>query len=122
MTAKPATSVAVRARLALAWAAVAWERLWIGLWPVATFLAFVLALALTDVLPSLPAWLHLIVLIGAAAVAGLLGWRGLRVFAWPKRAEARACRPFLLQISKSRDSAADPPGSLIFRGAPGLPR
>ncbi len=86
-SAKP---LAVRIRLALAWGAVAWERLWIGLWPVATFLAFAAALALTDVLPSLPAWLHLVALLGIFAVAGFLGWRGLRTYAWPQRAEARA--------------------------------
>src|SRR5215213_5813416 len=85
-----AKSLAVRIRLSLAWAAVAWERLWIGLWPAATFLAFATALALTDVLPSLPAWLHLVVILGFAAAAVLLGWRGLRGFAWPHRAEARA--------------------------------
>ena len=86
----PAKSVAVRIRLALAWAAMAWERLWIGLWPVATFLAFAAALALTDVFPSLPPLLHLVVLIAIAAAAGALGWRGLRGFLWPQRAEARA--------------------------------
>ncbi len=67
-----------RRRLALARLALAWERLWPALWPALGMAGAFLALALFDVLPRLPAWLHVLVLVvlAAAFVAGLYRGRG----------------------------------------------
>jgi uncharacterized protein (TIGR02302 family) len=75
--------------LALAGASLLWERLWPRLWPFVTVAGLFLALALLDLLPRLPAWLHLAVLVGfvAALIAALAhGVRGARL---PERAECR---------------------------------
>lgn len=78
-----------RQRLRLAALALAWERLWPRLWPVAMGAAAFLALALFDLLPRLPGWLHLAVLaLVALAGIGLL-IRALRDPIWPDAAAAR---------------------------------
>ncbi|MBI1208232.1 MAG: TIGR02302 family protein [Azospirillum sp.] len=71
----------------LARAALIWERLWPALWPATGVAGGFLALALFNLLPALPGWLHLaIVLAAAAAVAGLL-WRGLSRLTLPDHRE-----------------------------------
>lgn len=75
--------------LALAGAALLWERLWPRLWPFVTIAGLFLAVALLDLLPRLPGWLHLAVLVAfvVALVAALAhAVRGAR---WPERAECR---------------------------------
>ncbi len=70
-------------RIRLARAALAWERLWLALWPAVAVLGAFAVLALFDILPALPAWLHALVL---AALVGLIGWsmwRARAVFALP---------------------------------------
>ena len=54
------------ARLWLARAVLAWERAWPALWPAVGVAGLFLAVALFDVLPMLPGWLHLAVLVGFA--------------------------------------------------------
>lgn len=79
-----------RLLLLLAGAAVLWERLWPRLWPFACTAGAFLAVALFDVLPRLPGWLHSALLAaGAAALLAALAW------AWPvlrpvRRAAARS--------------------------------
>jgi uncharacterized protein (TIGR02302 family) len=63
--------------VALARAAVSWERLWPALWPAAALAAAFLGLAWLDVLPRLPEWVHGIFLIG---FAGLFAWLLRRAF------------------------------------------
>ena len=69
-----------RVLLALAAAALFWERLWPRLWPVLAVGGLFLALALSDALPLLPGWLH-VAALAAFAVALLaataLGARAL---------------------------------------------
>lgn len=62
-----------RRLLVLAGAALAWERLWPRLWPLAAVIGLFVSLALLDVLPDLPGWLHLAILAAfvAAALAAL---------------------------------------------------
>ncbi|TDI65855.1 MAG: TIGR02302 family protein [Alphaproteobacteria bacterium] len=70
-------------KLALARAALAWERLWPALWPAAGIGGAFLALALFDLLPGLPIWLHGgILALFAGALATAL-WRGARALALP---------------------------------------
>lgn len=56
------------------YAALAWERAWRGLWPLASLILAFLALAWSGALPLLPGWLHggILVLTAATAVALLL--------------------------------------------------
>lgn len=76
-------------RIALARAALAWEVFWPSFWPVAGIAGLFLALALLDVLPLLPGWLHAAVLglFAAGLVAAL--WRALRALRLPTSKEAR---------------------------------
>ncbi len=60
-----------RSLLGLSRAALFWERLWPRLCPLVMVLGVFVAVALLDVLPALPAWAHVAVLLAfAAAVAG----------------------------------------------------
>jgi hypothetical protein len=67
------------------WTAVVWERVWRSLWPFSGIAAFFLLLALTDVLPMLPGWLHvaLLALLAVSLVWGI--WNGIRRFRLPNR-------------------------------------
>jgi uncharacterized protein (TIGR02302 family) len=80
----------VQLRLALAWLAMVCELLADRLWPAVTVLAFGVAVALTDVLPSLPPALHLAVLLAFATGLAAMAWRALRDVRWPTRNQARA--------------------------------
>jgi len=67
--------------LIFARAAVFWERLWLRVWPAAGVLGLYVAVALLDLLPALPGWLHGLVLVlfaGAFFAALRMGLRGLR--------------------------------------------
>ncbi len=75
-----------RFRLLLAWAAFLWERLWPAFWPVTAAAGIFLAIALFDLLPLLPGWLHAGVL--AAFAFGVACKRGFAAFAPPGRAAA----------------------------------
>jgi uncharacterized protein (TIGR02302 family) len=72
-----------RARLALAW-----ERLWPLLWPPLGVVLTFLSLALLDVFPLLPVWLHASLAYAAAILLGWLLIQGSRRFVWPSRDEA----------------------------------
>ena len=77
-----------RAVIVLAWSAILWERLWPKLaLPLAVVLVF-LAIALFDLLPGLPGWLHSAGLVLFAALAVGAGVSGLLSFRWPRWREA----------------------------------
>ena len=48
------------------------ERLWSATWPTSGVVAVFVAIALLDILPQLPAWLHIIVLLGFVGALGFL--------------------------------------------------
>ncbi len=79
----------IQRRLALAWLALAWERLWARLWVSAALIGVFVAVVLTDLLPALPLAAHIAVLLAAAAGIAFLTARHLKDFAWPTRTEAR---------------------------------
>lgn len=83
-------ALTVRRRLALAWLALAWERLWARLWISAALIGLFVAVVLTDILPRLPLAVHVLALLAAAGGIAFVAWRHLKGFAWPTRAEARA--------------------------------
>lgn len=72
-----------RAKLRLAQAALLWERLWPAVWPAVLVAGLFLVVALLDLLPYLPGWLHLLVLLGFAAAFALALWRNLSGFRFP---------------------------------------
>ena len=76
-------------RLALARLALLWERVWPATWPVAGVCGVFLGLALIDILPALPGWLHGLVLLGLLTAVLVLGWRGLRDLRAPDAEQAR---------------------------------
>ncbi len=66
---------------ALARVSLLWERIWPQLWPLAGVLGMFLALALSDLLPRMPGWLHALVLLGILAAlffAGRHVWRSVK--------------------------------------------
>jgi len=106
-------------RLILAWTAILWERVWRAGWLGTCIAGLFLAIALSDVLPALPGWLHLAVLLGFAGAIGWALWRGSRGFAVPDFAEARRRleivselehRPLAL-LGDSQATGADDPGT-----------
>lgn len=76
-------------QLSLAKLALFWERFWPAIWPVTGIAGVFLAIALFDVLPALPNWLHTVVLIASllAMVWGL--WHFAKVFRLPDDEETR---------------------------------
>ena len=68
----------LKRRLSLARGALFWERLWPALWPVFGVAGGFLALALLDILPQLPGWLHAGVLLGVVVAFGIVLWRAVK--------------------------------------------
>lgn len=102
-----------RRLLALASGALFWERLWPRLWPAACVFGVFVALALIDVLPLFPDWLHagVLLLLAAALIAALIwAWPGFRKI--PREA-ARA------RIERDNDLSDHPLAALEDRLAAG---
>ncbi|HEX9809776.1 MAG TPA: TIGR02302 family protein [Alphaproteobacteria bacterium] len=76
-------------KLALARLALLWERLWPALWPAVGLGGVFIALALFDVLPYLPAWVHGAVLAAFVAAIAYASWQAAKALALPGRARAR---------------------------------
>ncbi len=106
-------------RLILAWIAILWERVWRAGWRAACIAGLLLAIALSDVLPALPGWLHLAVLLGFAGAIAWTLWRGFRFFAAPAFPEARRRLEIVSQLEHrplallrdSQATGADDPGT-----------
>lgn len=69
--------------VAVARAAILWERVWPALWPASGILGLYLAAALFDIFSHLPGFLHVLLLMAAAAGMGFALLRGFRDFAPP---------------------------------------
>lgn len=82
--------IAVQRRLALAWLALSWERIWSRLWIVGVYLILFGIVLIIDILPTLHWVAHAGAVVIAAAAIGYTAWRRLRGFAFPTREEARA--------------------------------
>jgi hypothetical protein len=76
-------------RLRLAGAAILWERHWPSLWPVLGVAGLFLVLAELDLLPLLPGWTHLLVLVALAAALVWAVWGAAHDLARPEREAAR---------------------------------
>jgi uncharacterized protein (TIGR02302 family) len=77
----------LRRRLYFAHLTLWWERAWRLAWPLSSLVAGFVALALFDVLPLLPGWLHAGVLT-AFVIGGLIVLWRFRRLTWPKATEA----------------------------------
>ena len=75
-------------RRGLAWLSLFWEHSWPILWPIVGIIGVFITLALFNILPLLPGWLHTIVLIGFALTLGLTMWRRMRTIQLPNTASA----------------------------------
>ncbi len=111
-----------RFRLWQARAALLWESLLPAIWIPAAIAGTFLALALLNLLPLLPGWLHLLALLLFAAAFGLTLWRGLRRFRAPDEPAARRRlerdsglphRP--LQTLRDRPAGNDPIAAELWR-------
>ena len=109
-------------RMALARATLAWEQIWPAAWPALGVMGVFLVLALFDVLPALPGWLHLAVLIALgvvfvyAVVRGVRAWRAPDADAARRRIEiasALAHRP-LTAVRDDLASGAETPESVAL--------
>lgn len=85
----PTLARSLKARLRLARLALFWESLWPALWPALGIAGLFLAIALFDVLPLLPPWLHALTLAALLTAFGTALWRGLSRVTLPDRAAAR---------------------------------
>lgn len=75
--------------LGLARLALIWERLWPAVWPAAGIAGLFIGLALLDVFPQLPAWLHVVALGAFLAAFGYFAWWAFGDFRAPGRRDAR---------------------------------
>lgn len=75
-------------RVALARAVLMWERLWPALWPAVGIAGIALAIALFDILPVLPGWLHAAALAVLALACGRAIWLGVARIRRPSNADA----------------------------------
>jgi len=103
--------------------AVLWERFWPSFWPATVVAAIFLILALFDLLPLLPGWVHLIILAAfAVALAYAVGrfWPTLRLPARSagirriERESGLAHRPLTALADALATSATDPAASLLW--------
>ena len=86
---RPRLPAALRWRQTLARLALFWERLWPALWPPLGVAGAFVALALLDLLPLLPAWLHAAVLVAFAIVFVAALARRLLPLRFPRPQEGR---------------------------------
>lgn len=111
-------------KLALARTALAWERLWPALWPAAGIAGAFVTIALFDLLPGLPIWLHagILALFAVALVIAL--WQGARALALPgiaagqRRIETTtglAHRPLTLLRDQLASGHGDPATQSLWR-------
>ena len=110
-------------KLWLARIALAWEAAWPALWPALGLAGTFVTLALFDVLPVLPMWLHGFVLAAFIAGVGYALWRGLHAFRFPgvpparrriERVSGLAHRPLTLARDTQAGGTSDPESRALW--------
>jgi uncharacterized protein (TIGR02302 family) len=76
-------------RIALSRLALFWERAWPALWPICGVACLFLIVALFDLLPELPGWLHAVILALFVASLAWTLWRGTRALHMPDQTAAQ---------------------------------
>lgn len=125
---RPLTATAWRRRyrllLELSRAAVVWENVWPRAWPVLGVLGLFFGLAMFDVLPVLPYWVHGAVLLGFAALLGhvlrgsIIGFRPAGLEAGRHRLERDSGlrhRPLTAIDDRLFTNAGDPATQALWR-------
>jgi len=79
----------LRGKLALARLSLAWEALWPALWPATGISGLFIVLALFDILPALPGWLHAVILFAFVVALGWAVVGAVRRFIWPALQDGR---------------------------------
>jgi uncharacterized protein (TIGR02302 family) len=114
----------LKRRLWAARFALAWERLWPSLWPSLAVAGTFLALALFNLPPQLPSYLHVALLAVFAGLFGCALWQGTHQLRLPGRADARrrietasglAHRPLAALEDKLVGGADDPASAALWR-------
>jgi len=112
-------------RMRLARAALLWERAWPAVWPALCVIAIFAVLALFDLLPALPGWLHAVVLaVLALALAAAIAWsirRRAGVPVWTDPAAARRRIELASGLAhRPLQALLDHPSSPLDRAGAGL--
>jgi uncharacterized protein (TIGR02302 family) len=111
-------------KLWLARFALAWEHTWPALWPAIGLGGTFVALALFDILPELPIWLHGIILAAFLGGVGHALWRGLRTLHFPgvppaqrriEKASDLTHRPLTLARDQLAGGRTDPESAALWR-------
>jgi uncharacterized protein (TIGR02302 family) len=111
-------------KLWLARFALAWEHAWPALWPAMGLGGAFVALALFDILPELPIWLHGIILAAFLGGVGYALWRGLRSLRFPgippaqrriEKASDLTHRPLTLARDQLAGGRTDPESAALWR-------
>jgi len=120
----PAAPRGYRLRMLLAQGTLLWEALWPALWPALGIAGLFLALALFDVLPLLPGWLHALTLAVFAAGLCLALWRRLAPLRLPSAEAARrrleqdsgfAHRPLAALDDRLAEQPGDPQAAALWQ-------
>ncbi|MBV9583854.1 MAG: TIGR02302 family protein [Alphaproteobacteria bacterium] len=112
-------------RMRLARAALLWERAWPAAWPAVCVIGVFAVLALFDLLPAMPGWLHAGVLaVLAAALAAAIAWGMFRRAEAPVWSDPAAARRRIERASglahRPLQALLDQPSAPLDRAAAGL--
>jgi uncharacterized protein (TIGR02302 family) len=111
-------------RIFLARAALIWEQAWPAFWPAVLVAGAFLAIALLDILPRLPAWLHALALAAFATALGAAAWRAARSLRLPdinaarrrvERASGLAHRPLTVVVDHPATGEDDPAARALWQ-------
>ncbi len=114
----------LRRRLRLARAALLWEQAWPAFWPAVLVAGAFLAIALFDLLPRFPGWLHALALAAFAVAFGAAAWRAARSLRLPdinaarrrvERASGLAHRPLTVVVDRPATGEDDPAARALWQ-------
>ncbi len=115
------TEASLRRKRALARAALWWEAAWPAAWPALGVAGLFVVFALLGIPALLPAWLHLLILLGLLGGLGWAVWRGWQSFRRPdaaaidrrlERATGLPHRP--LAALQDQPATSDPAGLALW--------
>lgn len=120
----PGSNKRLERHIALARAAIAWERIWPRLWPALGIVGGFLALALLGAFSLLPGAFHAFIPIAVFSAAGCFLWGRFQDFRWPdwydgarrlERDSALPHRPITERNDRLAAGTGDPVAELLWR-------